>query len=154
MTWNLIVGTQGAGPQGATGPQGDPGPQGAAGSGFLKLSVGTKTDITSTAWTNIGAFTQNWPNPAQYTSWIFSAIASAPSGYTVEVRLYNQTAAGDVTGSTLSTTALTPTDLTSPALTIPVDNSTPLYLVQMRITSGSPTISDIATVYGAYITLS
>jgi len=122
--------------------------------GGLKLSVASKTDLTSTAWTTIGAFTQNWPSPAQYTSWTFSAIASAPSGYTVEVRIYNQTSAALVTNSTVSTTALIPTALTSSALTIPADNSTPLYLVQMRIASGSPTPSDIATVYGAYITLS
>lgn len=120
----------------------------------LRLSVGSRTDITSTAWTTIGAFTQNWPSPAQYTSWTFSAIASAPSGYTTEVRIFNQTSATAVASSTVSTTALIPTALTSSALTIPTDGSTPLYLVQMRIASGSPTPSDIASIFGAYINLS
>lgn len=119
-----------------------------------KLSIATKTDTTSTAWTTVGAFTQNWPSPAAYTSWIFSAIASAPSGYTVEVRLYNQTAAAVVTSSTVSTSATIPTALTSSALTIPTDGSTPIYLIQFRIASGSPGVTDIATVYGAYSTLS
>lgn len=114
-------------------------------------NVGANTANNTTTWVTCGSFAQTWVNPAAFTTWKFYSILSAPLGFTCEVRLYDFTSATTI--ATLSTSATVPTYQTSSALTIPVDNSTHVYLTQVRIASGSPGAGDIANCLSAFISL-
>lgn len=145
------------GPAGATGPTGPAGATGAtgpAGSSVERTSVAAYADTCVTTWTTVGSFAVTWTAPASFASWVFSAVLAAPSGFTLNARLFDGSAVAAVASSTVSTSSTTPTLVTSAALTVPVVAATRIYLVQIAIDSGSPTDTDRGVILGAFSDLS
>ncbi len=79
----------------------------------------------------------------------FKVILTAPAGFTAEARLFDKDAGppAAVAGSTVSTTATSPTPL-SASVTLIAGH---VYYVQIRIAAGSPTALDIAHLDNAEI---
>lgn len=107
---------------------------------FTVLGVG------SNVFTNAGNVQVN-AGDFTIESCTFECVLEATPGETAEVRLYNLTDGGVVSGSLLSTSANTPT-YQSASITISGDK---LYEVQIRITSGSPGSDDGASCTNAKI---
>jgi len=106
-------------------------------------------DLLNGLASNIGASSNTFNrigsvriNSADYTSpatVIFEGIFEATSGQTAELRLYNVTDGGAVSGSTLTTTA-TSSDYQFAGITLA--SGTKIYEAQIRITNGSPSSGD------------
>jgi hypothetical protein len=83
----------------------------------------------------------------------FRAILEATSGMTAQLILYNRSAAAAVTGGTLSAADPGPKDVLSSALSVGASpllpDTTQLYELRLRISSGSPGPSDFAICKGA-----
>ena len=142
------------GPTGPAGPTGATGPQGPAGSAIERSSVAAYADTCVTTWTTVGSFAVTWTSPASFTTWTFSAVLAAPSGFTLNARLFDVSADAAVASSTVSTSSTTPTLVTSAALTVPVVAATRVYLVQIAIDNGSPTATDRGVILGAFSDIS
>lgn len=78
----------------------------------------------------------------------FYAVMSAPSGYTLETRLVDMSAGGTPTLVTLSTTSSLPTAVSG---TFEASTSRRMYSVDVRVSTGSPTVNDVGFLYGTSI---
>lgn len=127
---------------------------GSAGVSTQQQLVASYTDNFTTSWMSAGVFEITWTSPATYTNWNYSTVLAAPPGFSVQARLYDVTNSTAVASSIVSTTSTTPAKVTSSPLTIPVINSTRLYMVQISIVTGSPTSGDRGIIYSALNNLS
>ena len=89
---------------------------------------------------------------------VFSTVLQVAGAMTAEVRLYNLDTSAYVTGTTLTSTSTTPARVRSAALTVGsspnVPNSIQTYEVRLRISAGSPGVTDFAFCKGAHIEVS
>lgn len=104
------------------------------------IPVAGKQTTQATSFTTIGGFALSAAEAARLsaTGVQLRVLAATSSGADAcEVRLFNQTAAAAVTGSTLSFASTSFAEQTTGELTIPATAA--VYLVQMRLaTTGSP----------------
>lgn len=104
------------------------------------IPVAGRQTTQATSFTTIGGFALSASEAARLSASGIQlrVLAATSSGADAcEVRLFNQTAAGAVSSSTLSFASTSFAEQTTPALTIPATPA--VYLVQMRLaTTGSP----------------
>lgn len=110
--------------------------------GYSDLTISANLNqligIGSNVFTSIGAVNLDCDYYSSNSIFIFESILQATSGQTAQIKLYNLTDGMDVPSSTLSTTNTTPTNVN----TIVILSGNKIYESQIKITNGSPGVTD------------
>lgn len=112
------------------------------------VAIAGLASASTSSFTVVGRFQLDASAFPPGTSFAFQAILEATPGQTAELRLYNVTDAGAISGSTLSTSNATPT-LVSVSVSLPAGSK--MYEAQLRLSS-APAAADRATCTRAEIT--
>ena len=129
-------------PVGPAGPAGTP-----AENIFTLVAATSATSMPHTTFEVFGASERAIDSDGALTR-TFYAVASAPAGFSVEVRLVDLTAGGTVL-VTLTTASVSPVGLSG--VFASADATMRVYSVETRVTGGVPADADRGYCYGAYV---
>jgi len=118
-------------------------PRQTLGDGYQHIDIlnglSSNIGVASNTFSRVGSI---YVDTADYTSIntvIFEGIFEATSGQTAELRLYNVTDGGAVSGSTLTTSS---TSSDYQGVLVSLASGAKIYEAQIRITNGSPSSGD------------
>ena len=130
----------------AVGPTGPTGPTGPGAYSIAQTNSGT--NYPHTTWEVFGAdpYTID-PDPLKTRT--FRCVAAAPLGFTTEVRLTDLSAPNGAQLCSVTTNSTTPVALS--VTFIPTDGTRRIYAVEVRVSGGSPSVSQRGYCYGSTI---